>query len=155
MDMVAHQAIGPNLDLRLAGLRRQQVAMDVLVAILEKDRLTPVPRWVTWCGRPGITRRARRVMGRTLHEHSAAAIGIASPYFSQVAPYFSRVEFVKVAPGRYERIAATRSVMDMQGMFGPATKPLSIEDMNAIIARHVPRLQKVSCRRIPPDVASV
>jgi AbrB family looped-hinge helix DNA binding protein len=46
-----------------------------------------------------------------------------------------RVEFVEVAPGRYELIAATRSVMDMQGMFGPATKPLSIEDMNAIIAR--------------------
>jgi len=46
-----------------------------------------------------------------------------------------------VAPGRYELIAATRSVMDMQGMLGPATKPLSIEDMNAIIARRVPRLQ--------------
>ncbi len=40
--MVGHQAIGPNLDLRLAGLRRQQVAIDVLIAILEEDRLTPV-----------------------------------------------------------------------------------------------------------------
>jgi AbrB family looped-hinge helix DNA binding protein len=46
-----------------------------------------------------------------------------------------RVEFVEVAPGRYELIAATRSVMDLRGMFGAATKPLSIEDMNAVIAR--------------------
>jgi len=46
-----------------------------------------------------------------------------------------RVEFVEVAPGRYELMAATRSVMELQGMFGTATKALSIEDMNAIIAR--------------------
>jgi AbrB family looped-hinge helix DNA binding protein len=46
-----------------------------------------------------------------------------------------RVEFVEVAPGRYELIAATRSVIDLQGMFAPATKPLSIQDMNAVIAR--------------------
>ncbi len=46
-----------------------------------------------------------------------------------------RVEFVEVAPGRYELIAATRSVMELKGMFGPATKSLSIEDMNAVIAR--------------------
>jgi hypothetical protein len=32
----------PNLDLRLAGLRRQKVAIDVLATILEEDRLTPV-----------------------------------------------------------------------------------------------------------------
>jgi len=46
-----------------------------------------------------------------------------------------RVEFVEVAPGRYELMAATRSVMELQGMFGTATKALSIEDMNAVIAR--------------------
>jgi AbrB family looped-hinge helix DNA binding protein len=47
-----------------------------------------------------------------------------------------RVEFVEVSPGRYELIAATRSIMELQGMFGaPAAKPLSIEAMNDIIAR--------------------
>jgi AbrB family looped-hinge helix DNA binding protein len=46
-----------------------------------------------------------------------------------------RVEFVEVAPGRYELMATTRSVMELQGMFGTATKALSIEDMNAVIAR--------------------
>jgi hypothetical protein len=46
-----------------------------------------------------------------------------------------RVEFVEVSPGRYELIAATRSVMDLQGMFGSTTKSLSIEDMNAVIAQ--------------------
>jgi AbrB family looped-hinge helix DNA binding protein len=46
-----------------------------------------------------------------------------------------RVEFVEVAPGRYELMAATRSVMELQGMFGTVTKALSIEDMNAVIAR--------------------
>ena len=46
-----------------------------------------------------------------------------------------RIEFVEVAPGRYELIAATRSVMGLKGMFGPPKKFLSIEDMNAVIAR--------------------
>jgi AbrB family looped-hinge helix DNA binding protein len=46
-----------------------------------------------------------------------------------------RVEFVEVAPGRYELIAATRSAMDLKGMFSAATKALTLEDMNAVIAR--------------------
>ncbi len=46
-----------------------------------------------------------------------------------------RVEFVEVAPGRYEPIAATRSMMELKGMFGQVTKSLSIEDMNAVISR--------------------
>ena len=45
-----------------------------------------------------------------------------------------RVEFVEVAPGRYEFIAATRSVTDLKGMFGKAAKVVSIEEMNAAIA---------------------
>lgn len=45
-----------------------------------------------------------------------------------------RVEFVEVTPGRYEFIAATRSVTDLKGMFGRARKTVSIEDMNAAIA---------------------
>ena len=45
-----------------------------------------------------------------------------------------RVEFVEVEPGRFEFIAATRSVTELKGMFGKAKKIVSIEDMNAAIA---------------------
>lgn len=45
-----------------------------------------------------------------------------------------RVEFVEVAPGRYELVAATRDVSVLKGMFEPPTKPVSIEQMNAAIA---------------------
>ena len=45
-----------------------------------------------------------------------------------------RVEFVEVAPGRYEFIAATRPVAELKGMFGKARKRVSIEEMNAVIA---------------------
>ena len=45
-----------------------------------------------------------------------------------------RVEFVEVEPGRYEFIAATRSVTDLKGMFGKRDKLVSIEEMNAAIA---------------------
>ena len=45
-----------------------------------------------------------------------------------------RVEFVEVEPGRYEFIAATRSVTDLKGMFGKPGKLVSIEEMNAAIA---------------------
>lgn len=46
-----------------------------------------------------------------------------------------RVEFVQVAPGRYEFVAATRSVTELKGMFGKAAKAVSIEDMNRAIAQ--------------------
>ena len=46
-----------------------------------------------------------------------------------------RVEFIEIAPGRYEFIAATRSVTALKGMFGKARKTVSIEEMNAAIAR--------------------
>ena len=45
-----------------------------------------------------------------------------------------RVEFVEVESGRYELIAATRSVTELKGMFGQADKVVSIEDMNAAIS---------------------
>ena len=45
-----------------------------------------------------------------------------------------RVEFVEVAPGRYEFIAATRTVTELKGMFGKARKRVSIDEMNATIA---------------------
>jgi AbrB family looped-hinge helix DNA binding protein len=46
-----------------------------------------------------------------------------------------RVEFVETAPGRYELIAATRPVTALKGMFGAAPKTVSIDEMNAAIAR--------------------
>jgi AbrB family looped-hinge helix DNA binding protein len=46
-----------------------------------------------------------------------------------------RVEFVEIVPGRYEVIAATRSVTALKGMFGRPRKVVSIEEMNATIAR--------------------
>ena len=46
-----------------------------------------------------------------------------------------RVEFVEIAPGRYEFIAATRPVTALKAMFGKARKTVSIEEMNAGIAR--------------------
>jgi AbrB family looped-hinge helix DNA binding protein len=46
-----------------------------------------------------------------------------------------RVEFVQIAPGRYEFVAATTEVTELKGMFGPARKVVSIESMNAAIAQ--------------------
>jgi AbrB family looped-hinge helix DNA binding protein len=46
-----------------------------------------------------------------------------------------RVEFVEVAPGRYEFVAATQSVTALKGMFGKARKGVSIEAMNLAIAQ--------------------
>jgi antitoxin PrlF len=46
-----------------------------------------------------------------------------------------RVEFVEISPGRYEFIAATKSVTALKGMFGKPRKTVSIEEMNDAIAR--------------------
>lgn len=46
-----------------------------------------------------------------------------------------RVEFVLIAPGRYEFVAATREVTELKGMFGAAPQTVSIEAMNAAIAK--------------------
>ena len=45
-----------------------------------------------------------------------------------------RVEFVQVEAGRFELVAATRTLKDLKGMFGTPTKKVSIEDMNNAIA---------------------
>ncbi len=45
-----------------------------------------------------------------------------------------RVEFVLIAPGRYEFVAATQNVTALKGMFGKPTKSVSIDDMNKAIA---------------------
>lgn len=45
-----------------------------------------------------------------------------------------RVEFVQIEPGQFLFVVANRSVTDLKGMFGKATKKVSIEDMNNAIA---------------------
>lgn len=45
-----------------------------------------------------------------------------------------RVEFVEIAPGRFEIVAATGSVRELKGMFGPPTRRVSVEEMNEAIA---------------------
>jgi antitoxin PrlF len=45
-----------------------------------------------------------------------------------------RVEFVEIEAGRFEVVAATRSIKELKGMFGAAAKAVSIEEMNAAIA---------------------
>ena len=46
-----------------------------------------------------------------------------------------RVEFVLVSPGRYEFIAATRSMLVLKGLCGTPRTPVSIADMNAAVER--------------------
>ena len=45
-----------------------------------------------------------------------------------------RLEFVQVEPGRFEIVAATRSVRELKGLFGTRRPAVSIEDMNRVIA---------------------
>lgn len=45
-----------------------------------------------------------------------------------------RVEFVEMANGRFELVAATRPVTALKGMVRKPPEPVSIEDMNKTIA---------------------
>lgn len=46
-----------------------------------------------------------------------------------------RVEFVQIAPGRYEFVAVTHEVTELKGMFGTTKKIVSLDAMNAAIAK--------------------
>ena len=46
-----------------------------------------------------------------------------------------RVEFVQIEPGRFELVAATRSVRELKGLFGPAVRTVTIDEMNRTIAQ--------------------
>lgn len=46
-----------------------------------------------------------------------------------------RIEFVEIEPGRFEIVPATRSVRELKGMFGKARRRVSIDEMNATIAK--------------------
>jgi antitoxin PrlF len=45
-----------------------------------------------------------------------------------------RIEFVQIDSGRYEIIAATKSIRELKGMFGKPYRSVSIEEMNQAIA---------------------
>ena len=45
-----------------------------------------------------------------------------------------RLEFIEVAPGRYEMVAATRSVTALKGLVRKPASTVTIEAMNAAIA---------------------
>ena len=45
-----------------------------------------------------------------------------------------RVEFVEIEPGQFLFMAANRSVTELRGMFGKPKKPVSVEEMNRVIA---------------------
>jgi AbrB family looped-hinge helix DNA binding protein len=46
-----------------------------------------------------------------------------------------RVEFIEIEPGRFELVPATRSVKDLKGMFGKASRIVSVQEMNQAIAK--------------------
>lgn len=46
-----------------------------------------------------------------------------------------RVEFVEVKQGRFEIVPVTRSVTALKGMFGKPKRAVSIDEMNAAIAK--------------------
>ena len=46
-----------------------------------------------------------------------------------------RVEFIQIALGRYELVAATQSIINLKGMFDRPTREVSIDDMNKAIAK--------------------
>jgi antitoxin PrlF len=50
-----------------------------------------------------------------------------------------RVEFVELERGVYTVVAATRDIRALKGMIPKPAKPVSVEDMNKAIRRHVVR----------------
>jgi antitoxin PrlF len=47
-----------------------------------------------------------------------------------------RIEFIEIGEGQFTIVAATRSVKELNGIFrGRVRKPVSIEEMNATIAK--------------------
>ncbi|HET7314039.1 AbrB/MazE/SpoVT family DNA-binding domain-containing protein [Salinisphaera sp.] len=46
-----------------------------------------------------------------------------------------RIEFVEVAPGSYELVAATLPVTALKGLVPKPAQPVSVEDMNAAVRR--------------------
>jgi len=45
-----------------------------------------------------------------------------------------RVDFVQIEPGRFELVAATRSIRELKGLFGEPNRTVSIEEINEATA---------------------
>ena len=54
-----------------------------------------------------------------------------------------RVEFVQVEPGRFELVAATRSVRELKGLLGKPDRTVSIAEMNRVIAERGARAGRI------------
>jgi len=48
-----------------------------------------------------------------------------------------RVEFVQIEPGRFELVAATRSVVALKGLIRKPVSPVTIEAMNKAVANKI------------------
>ena len=81
MDVVWHQAIGPDRDSCLQGLLGKQVEIDFVVAIFKEDGLAAVAALGDMVGKPW-----NHDTRQTCHVGTIArwGIGIMSPYFSKV-----------------------------------------------------------------------
>ena len=58
-----------------------------------------------------------------------------------------RIEFVEVAKGQFTIIPATRSIRELKGLFrGKRSRPVTIEEMNAAIARRASNSRIVTAK---------
>ena len=58
-----------------------------------------------------------------------------------------RVEFVQIAPGRFELVPATRSVRELRGLFGKPGRTVSIDEMIRTIAERGARAGQLTRSR--------
>ena len=62
MDMIGHQAIGPDLGMRPLRRLREEIEVERIIRVLEEGRLAAVAALGHGCGRPEMTRRGRRAI---------------------------------------------------------------------------------------------
>ena len=58
-----------------------------------------------------------------------------------------RVEFVQIAPGRFELVPAARSVRELKGLFGKPGRTVSIDEMIRTIAERGARAGQLTRSR--------
>jgi len=79
MDVVRHQAIGPDLHRRLAAALAQEVAIELVVRRLEEHRLAAVAALGHVMREAGTTMRPMRAIRPSCRQQQIRAIGKASP----------------------------------------------------------------------------
>jgi hypothetical protein len=63
VNMIGHETVGPHVDSGLARLLRQQIPIDLLVAVLKKDRLSTIPALRNMMGKAGLHRSRQSCHG--------------------------------------------------------------------------------------------